>query len=438
MFVVQTYCLLQIGIAPVDYFYDFFVNKSFVIDVYDGPSADSPTLLYWHGRKTYAQQFSSAKTSTGSVIFVNYTAPGGSLHLHVKLIYYLCGGQIKSDMYIRSPIFNTSNSFHVPFYLECTWSFEKPSDVLFGHLHFLSVRLPYCGALHVKSRRGILVTILRSNTSDIQYIDSRGSLFSKERNEILRPKNPSNAKSAFPILKKTVSLETKTSDQETSTVKEMSICNSSVNGIAFNGSSLNLTFNIIFPEEMFSVRARYSFLRPLKLTSQKNKSKSDWFKNYAAIIFFLPIGLVIGLLIICVQMQSWKHLHETTWFKHNAKNNCSYNKKKLPAPQEMLLLNTTKNRPDEVEPIKQDKKFLVSKDYSSLLQSAKQSGFSSSLQNKSRYDSSCENSSKIVSDIVIHCNPEKDHEDHMLIQDSNRPKVEEKLDPKKVTFMIGN
>lgn len=304
------------------------------MDVYDGPSADSKTLLYWH---TFSnQQFFTTKTSTGNVIFINYTAPGGPLQFKVKLLYYLCGGYITSDMFIRSPVFNATDSLEVPLFLECKWVFEKPFNVPFGYVRFPNVRLPYCGALNVKSSQGILVTVYRSNLTGFvsSYINKSDSMFSQERDgsfekfysdtsSLLLPTEPPMPKS--------------TSKSNATTIQELSICNSSIDGIAFNGTSLEVTFGILYPERLFGFRASFSYFGPIKLKRKKPKGANHWFKNYAALVLFLPLGIVLGLFIICVQMRGWCFFSKTGLLIRK-----SLYKGKPPASQANLL-NTNAN-----------------------------------------------------------------------------------------------
>ena len=286
---------------------DYYQNNSVNIDIYDGRSAESNKLSYWHGLSDFYPHHFKALTSTSNVLFLNYTARGGPIDLHMDLVYYLCGGTTDLGSEIGSPIFDRNTTFEVPELLECTWTLKKPPGVTFGLLRFYTINVPDCKTLSVTSENGQLLIFDTSDHNRFNYSTSE------------KPHDTDEFEKARKKLRETLNvnrltddeLETNVTDhhvfyEDYNTIQEVQICNNSVQGILFNASEIKLIFSMLYPEKKYMFRANFqSFYLPSSPTRPPSyNSVRNWFINYGALVF-CSVGIVLGFIIMYSQARRW-------------------------------------------------------------------------------------------------------------------------------------
>ena len=261
-------------------------------------------------------------------MFINYTARGGPIDLHMDLVYYLCGGKANSGTKIGSPIFDRKTPFEVPDVLECSWILEKPADISYGLLQFYSIRVPDCETLAVTTDNGRLITVYnaddfeknktlldRQNETDEFAVERRKwqeSYSAPEGNFSEASESEVNSTSHAGFHYEPPKL-----------MQEIQICNSSIQGVMFNGSNIILTFIMLYPEKKYGFTGMFQFL---KLPDPKLKSNSDnavrsWFINYGALVF-CSVGIVVGCIIMYIQARRWsKHGNRRSYVNDNVRNN---------------------------------------------------------------------------------------------------------------------
>ena len=318
------YLHFQIGIVTVNQYLDYVQNNSFSIDVYDGPSAKYERLSYWHGRTNFHPYHFDALTSSRNVIFVNYTAHGGAIDLHMDVMFYLCGGKVDVELKIGSPIIDRNTTFEVPQLLECTWIIEKPADVSYGFLQFYFLSVPNCHTLSVKTDKGRLISVhigqtsnsnsSSDNTDTLDEFAIARQMFHKRNDDPDGLTSETNGYKANLTGNFTVA----------NPIHEINICNSSIKGVMFNGSDINLTYSMLFPQKKFGFTAFFQFLHlptPVIKTPPANNPIRTWFINYGALVF-CSIGIIIGSIVMYCQAK-WcsRRSKRSTYVYANANHN---------------------------------------------------------------------------------------------------------------------
>ena len=271
---------------------EFYVGgfDSFGIDVYDGASADAKRIWYLHSHQDFANLF-VAETSSSDVLFVNYTSSSSHIDTvwKVELAYYLCGGIINNKSIIGSPIFSANHTYASP--VQCTWVIKKPAYATFGFLQFPKLRVPYCNTLTVRTANGELLSVHRKNESNFPSKFNYQGFTNKSAEEKEARQSIDSDKL---ILQSNSTLRS---------LREVGICNNSIQGIIFNGSYVNVTYFLDQPEPKLGFLGLFQFLQIPVAKKPEVKKPSSFFANFGSLILFVPVGIAVGIIICYCQMK---------------------------------------------------------------------------------------------------------------------------------------
>jgi len=300
--------------VTVNQFLDYFTNNSVCIDIYDGRSAESNKLTYWYGRDRFHPHHFEALTSSSDALFINYTARGGPVDLHMDILYYLCGGKVDPGLKIGSPIFDRNTTYEVPDALECTWILEKPKHISYGLLQFYSIHVPDCLTLAVGTDSGSLISVYDTDAINNGKFEmnnpNKTDKFADARKEFLHTLFELNQNSTEASGTEINVTSHGGYEYDTyKTIEVIQVCNST--------------------EKKYGFTARFQFLQlPKQFLQPPNatpKPSSDnavrnWFINYGALVF-CSVGILIGCIIMYFQARRWsKNGNRRSYVSGNTRN----------------------------------------------------------------------------------------------------------------------
>jgi len=332
----------QIGFSVVEKEYMLGMRplpNNIHVDVLDGESQNATLLTHWHGvmdqditnneyvRALLGNSFHvKPVVSSGSTLLVRYTAFGPYGVFKAKFLYYLCGGRVHAPMFIASPLFNATDPEQVPLRLTCVWRLVKPPTPTFGIVYVNELHLPSCcGALKLSSESGKLIllengTAPRHCSADctdassarlvLQQQDNH-SLFHQERMketlEFLEFQTRNNLSTPdFVLSAADYGNSSAMNASQPWQTKVAKICCNLLQALVFDGPEAELRYDIFYPEMRINFTMSFDLLR--KRAFPKTRDEQPWYLKYAALVFYIPVGLILGSIIILVHGMKYMKL----------------------------------------------------------------------------------------------------------------------------------
>nr|CAB3261043.1 uncharacterized protein LOC100176584 [Phallusia mammillata] len=305
---------MTIGVAVVDTLLKWFATDTLSIDIYDGMPSNRTLLTHWHGLSDL-QHFMVPVVSTTNTIFVNYTATGPMVNLDCKLMYYMCGGLIlESRYFIQSPVFNASTPHETVGHLSCKWRIEMPSSAKYGYVIVDYLNLPkpsHCDTLLLTTTNGTIKSVEDGgNCTENSDAGCAETNTTSQLNEfhLTRRRMCSEIEKFSPTVTSTNPNMTSLNPNVTSSHREfmtshtsmLSINSERFQFIVFNGSVTTLQYSTLVPEYHNGFQFFYEIMRKPYTGRRKTKS-TPWYLTYAPLVFYVPIGITLGLSIIMFQ-----------------------------------------------------------------------------------------------------------------------------------------
>ncbi|CAK8687142.1 unnamed protein product [Clavelina lepadiformis] len=292
---------LTIGIAfvDIDIMYRGFESNDYLIDIHDGPNAEHIRTLYWHGFHDF--QLLLPFQSSADSVFVNITAFHAEPTLNAKLLYFLCGGTVANDMKISSPMFSPSYANDIlSSHMQCTWNLVKPKNARYGFLHMHNLNVRKCGVLSLTAYGGALLV---------------GENATNDENNTIVTTTPPSTKNVTRIDNTTmggiyqltdINNETFVQGNNRTHVHRIDICqHSQIAWMGFNGSRAELKFSLNIFSNLsgsFGIPSfNAAFIAVRKVPEMKKAPPPPWYLNYAPVVIYLPLGVILGVVIMLIQ-----------------------------------------------------------------------------------------------------------------------------------------